>query len=167
MAFNTIEEIKDLCLLETENQTLNDQTIQSYLDDANLELYNEINRKAERDSFISEKAGSITFYPYFNVLQIRFIKVNDTLVDEDDYRICDDGDGVEIDDIEIGDVIEIHSIPPNYKMLERAIFIINLRTRLNPFKNDSIDPIYNEWIQKRDNFKKALKSKFGTALYNG
>lgn len=167
MAYNTIEEIKDLLLLESENQTMTDAQIQTYINDANLEMTDEINRTAERDSFIAEKQGTITFYPFFNVIEICSVKVNDIFIDKDLYEISIDGDGVSIQEISIGDIVETITKPSNYKMFERAICIVNIRTRLNPFKNNTVDPIYNEWFEKRKNARRALKSKFGTALYNG
>ena len=174
MAHNTIEEIKNLLLLENENQTMSDEQIQTYINDANLEMTNEINRTAERDSFLIDiipRQSSSSFtrivYPFFNVKKICSVKVNDEFIDSDKYEISIDGDGILIQELRIGDVVETITIPSNYKMFERAICIVNIRTRLNPFKNNTVDPIYNEWVLKRDNFKKALKSKFGTALYNG
>ena len=167
MAFNTIEEIKAKLLLESENQTMTDEEIQTYINDANEEMFEDINRTAERDSFIAEKAGTVTLYPFFNVREICSLKVNDTFIDGDLYEVSIDGDGVSIQDIKIGDVVEMITIPSNYKMLERAMCIVNIRTRLNPFKNNVVDPIYNEWVMKRDNFKKIIKAKFGMALYSG
>lgn len=167
MAYNSVEEIKDILLLESENQTLTDSQIQAYINDANLEMFNFINRTAERDEFISEKQGSVTFYPFFNVFKICSIKVNSEFIEASDYSISIDGDGVTIANISIGDIVELITIPTNYKMLERAICMVNIRTRLNPFKNDTIDPIYNEYTMKRDKAIKLIKSKFGAALYNG
>jgi len=167
MAYNTIEEIKDLLFLESENQTMSDEQIQAYINDASEEMNDKINRTSERDSFIAEEAGSVTFYPYFNVKSISSVKVNDTIIDTTEYEISLDGDGITIGDIQIGDIVKTITIPSNYKKYERAICIVNIRTRLNPFKNDTVDPIYNEWIQKRDDFKRALRSKYGTGLYNG
>ena len=167
MAFNTIEEIKKLLLLESENQTMDDAEIQTYIDDANIELFDEINKTAERDVFTAETDGTVTFYPYFNVKQICSVKVNGSFIAASLYEISIDGDGIAIQEISIGDVVETITIPSNYKMLERAICIVNIRTRLNPFKNNVVDPIYNEWVLKRDRFRKAIKSKFGTGLYSG
>ena len=167
MAYNTVQELKKKLLLESENQTISDADIQTYIDDANVEMFDNIKRTMERDEFISEKSGTVTFYPFFNVSIIRRVKVNDEIIDTSDYSISFDGDGVEVQNINVGDVVETFTIPINYKNLERAITIVNIRTRLNPFKNNTVDPIYNEWVLKRDNFKKALKSKFGVGLYNG
>ena len=167
MAYNTIDEIKGKLLLESENQTMTNTEIQTYLDDANVDMTSAIGRTMERDEFISEDSGSVIFYPFFNVVQIRRIKVNDTVIDSTSFRISFDGDGVEIDDINVGDVVETFTIPSNYKILERAFCIVEIKTRLNPFKNNAVDPIYNEWFEKKKNVLKALKSKFGTALYNG
>lgn len=176
MAFNTIDEIKGKLLLETENQTMTDKQIQVYINDANEELFEEINRKAERDTFIIESKPSENFSnssitrticPFFNVKKICSVKINDVFIDSDRYEISLEGDGITITELKIGDFVETITTPSNYKMLERAICIVNIRTRLNPFKNNVVDPIYNEWVLKRDNFKKALKSKFGTGLYNG
>lgn len=167
MGYNTIEEIKKLLLLESENQTMTDAEIQTYIDDANQEMFDDIKRTMERDEFIAEDSGSVIFYPFFNVSLIRRVKVNDTVIDAANYSGSFDGDGVEIQDIKIGDIVETFTIPTNYKRLERALTIVNIRTRLNPFKNNTVDPIYNEWVQKKDDAKKALKSKFGTGLYSG
>ncbi len=167
MAYNTVEEIKKLLLLEQENQTMTDAEIQTYIDDANQEMHDDIKRTMERDEFVAEDSGSVSFYPFFNVNLIRRVKVNDVVIEAANFRVSFDGDGVEVDDISIGDVVETFTIPTNYKRLERALTIVNIRTRLNPFKNNTVDPIYNEWVQKRDDAKKALKSKFGTGLYSG
>jgi len=167
MAINTVEEIKTLLLLESENQTMSDSVIQGYLDDANSEMFDDINKTAERDSFLSREQGTITFYPFFNVKTICSVKVNDEFIDVDTYEISIDGDGVSIESIKVGDRVETVTLPSNYKMLERAICIVNIRTRLNPFKNNTVDPIYNEWVLKRDKFTKLIKSKFGTGLYSG
>lgn len=175
MAFNTIDEIKSKLLLESENQTLSDAEIQSYIDDANQELYDSINRTAERDSFLIEArprqsstaSFTRTIYPYFNVRSICSVKVNDVFIDSSLYDISPDGDGISIQELKVGDYVETITIPSNYKMFERALCIVGIRTRLNPFKNNVVDPIYNEWVLKRDNYKKTLKGKFGTALYNG
>ncbi len=175
MPFNTVEEIKSKLLLESENQTMTDATIQTYIDDANTELFDEINRTAERDSFLIDleprQSGSSSFtrivYPFFNVKSICSVKVNDLFIDSDLYKVSVDGDGVEIQELKVGDFVETITIPSNYKMFERAICIVAIRTRLNPFKNNVVDPIYNEWVLKRDNYKKALRSKYGSGLYSG
>ena len=164
---NTPAEVKAKLLLESENQTMTDEEIQTYLDDAQQEMIDEINRTAERDHFISEEQGTIIFYPFFNVSTISLVKVNNVVIADSLYEISADGDGIAIEDIKIGDIVDTTTQPSNYKRYELAICIVNIRTRLNPFKNNTVDPIYNEWVQKRDNYKKALKSKFGTGLYSG
>lgn len=167
MTYNTVEEIKGKMLLETENQTMADIDIQSYIDDANIEMTNDIKRASEIDCFTSKTDGSVIFYPFFNVSEILEIRVNDVILDSDEYRLVRNNDGVEIDNIDRGDRVEIVSIPPNYKMLERAYAIIEIRTRLNPFKNDTVDSIYAIWDKKKKDFLRVLRGKFGTAKYSG
>lgn len=167
MTYNTIEEIKSKMLLESETQTMSDIDIQSYIDDANIEMTNDINRASEFDCFVSQSDGSVVFYTFFRIKEILEVKVNDVVLDNDEYRAVRNNDGIEIDSINVGDKIEIISIPPNYKMLERAYAIVEIRTRLNPFKNDTVDSIYAIWDKKKKDYLRALRGKFGTGKYSG
>ena len=173
MAHNTIEEIKKLLLLETENQTLEDQDIQIYINDANEEMVSDLKRSIEFDSFVANNRGNNTFFTYFNMTKITSVRVLSAgatqfvELDDSEYRLVRNNSGVEVDDLTTGDCVEVYSVSPNYKLLERAYTIVNFRTRLNPFKNQTIDPIYAEWIDKRTRFLKVLRGKFGTGKYSG
>lgn len=167
MVYNTVEEIKRVLLLEDENQTMTDDEIEDYISDANEEMIADIKRSFEYDSFVSEKSGTVIFYPYFNVVTINRVVVNDVDLDSSEYSVSSDGDGVQIPNIKIGDVVETYTIPSNYKQYERAICVTNIRSRINPWSGDSIDGIYAIWNAKRKNFRKALLGKFGATAYNG
>lgn len=171
MAYNSIEEIKDLLLLESENQTLTDAQIQSYINDANTDMISELKRAIELDTFTATCSGTNNFTPFFNVESVDSVRVKSSgdwvELDEDEYRLIRNNDVLEVDDLKVGDKIELYSIPPNYKMLERAMTIVSIRTRFNPFKNQTIDPLYATWTEKKTNFLKALRSKFGAAKYGG
>lgn len=167
MAYNTVEEIKEKLLLESENQTLTDSQIQTYINDANRDMISDLKRAIEVDRFVAATQGTNVFYPFFNTVEIISIKVNDVELDSDEYRLVYLNDAIEILGLEIGDQVEYLSIPPNYKVLEMAYTIVAIKTRLNPFKNNTVDPIYNEWNEKKTNATKAIKSKFGADSYNG
>ena len=167
MAYNTIEEIKSELLLEDENQTLSDQAIQSKINDANRELVSLIGRSVEYDSFIAEESGTVMVTPFFSIFKVISVKVNNVEADSDDWEVVYEGDGISIDNINKGDEIHVISIPPNYKMLERAICIVSIRSRLNPFENNTVNPIYSEWKEKKTDFLKAIRRKFGASAYNG
>ena len=167
MAYNTVEEIKEKLLLESENQTLSDSQIQTYLNDANRDMISELKRAIEVDRFVAEVRGTNIFYPIFNTVEVISIKVNNVELDSDEYRLVYFNDGIEILSLDVGDQVEYLSIPPNYKVLEMAFTIVAIKTRLNPFKNNTVDPIYNEWNEKKTNALKVLRSKFGADSYNG
>lgn len=172
MAYNTVEEIKGLLLLETENQTMTNEEIQNYINDANVEMVSEIRRAIEIDSFVATQRGTNTFYPFFNMAQVTSVRVRSTSssfveLDESEYKLVRNNDGIEVDDLRTGDQVEVYSIPPNYKMLERALAIVAIKTRFNPFKNNTVDPLYATWEEKRKSFLRILKSKFGVSKYSG
>ena len=172
MGYNTIEEIKAKMLLEDENQTLSDDEIQNYINDANTEMISELKRAIEIDSFVATERGTNTFYPFFNMAEVTSVTVRSTSgspveLDESEYRLVRNNDGIEVDDLRTGDEVVVYSVPPNYKMLERAIAIVNIRNRMNPFRNDTVNPIYAEWMEKRTKFFKVLKGKLGVSKYSG
>ena len=172
---NTVDDIKRALMLEVENQTLSDDDFRNYLNDAYDEMLEDIGRSMEIENFrayesedvIMPDSGEGIFTTYFNIQEIVEIKVNDTAITTDDYELISRNDRVSIDSITSGDEVEISYIPKNYKILEKAICLVNILTRLNPFTNDTVNPSYAKWIKKRDDAARGIKSKIGTALYSG
>lgn len=167
MVYNTKEEIRLVCLLESENKTLTDAEVDAYIANAYADMVSDIKRAVERDFFTADLTGTITLFPYLNVASITAIKVNDTVIPADRYSLVYNNDGVQITSVQENDEIEILYIPTNYKMLEKAYCIVNIMSRLNPFTGDTVNPVYAEWREKKKNFTQILKSKFGAGTYPG
>jgi len=167
MVYNKVEEIKNLLMLESENQTLSDDDIETYIADANEEMIDELRRAIEIDYFTAEDSGTLTFFPYFNVSSITSIKVDDVVIPASRYSLVYSNDGVAITLMEDGDKVEIYYIPKNYKLLERAMSVVNIMTRLNPFTGEQLSPVYLDWREKRKNYLRIIKGKFGTGKYAG
>ncbi|MGV9204346.1 MAG: hypothetical protein ACOC44_10065 [Promethearchaeia archaeon] len=178
MAYNKASEIKSLLLLEDENQTIDDEQIETYLSDAQEELHNEIQRNRETDKFPLKSEDlddneEIELVPYFVVDDIEEVRdtTNNKTISSSHYEKIRDGNAIKLktgkDDADLNtDIwIEIDYIPKNYKLCERAIAIENILARLQPFQNEQINPSLTVWREKKKNYLKMLKSKFGTGSF--
>lgn len=169
--FNTVAEIKQQLLLEAENQTVTDPTIQSYLEMANMQVYQMIKRNYERDNFTSYiNPDGTTQKDFFVVLSpirsIVAIMKNNTPLTNTDYTIVYENSGVNIPGVSIGDVISILYVPETYTLLERALAILGLLTRFNPFTDETNSTVYAHWKQVKDQCYHTIRSNFGTSTYS-
>lgn len=178
MSYNTVNEIKDLLLLETENQTLSRTQIETYLSDAQEEVYNTIQRNRETDSFVlrstdlndDDEREYVLYFVAEEILEVRD-ETNNEVVSSDHYELIRGSQAIKIkcgnDDADLSNniQIEIDYIPKNYKMLERAIVITNILTRLQPFSQNEINPSLSIWNEKKKNYERMILGKFGTGFY--
>jgi len=172
MALNTINEIKSNLLLETENQTLTDNQIQTFLDQANEQMFAEIRRSTEQDHFTAIQETE-KFFPMFKIYEIKAVtKTTDTITGQEtttlsssDWEFIYDNDGIQISNLQRGDLIRIYYVPVNYKVLEKAIAMENILSRLNPFAGENINPSYATWRERAKNYKTLILKNFGTGTY--
>jgi hypothetical protein len=180
--YNTAEEIKKLLLLEDENQTIEDEDIETYLEDAQMEMFSEIQRNRETDKL---KLRSSDLNDDDEVEVVLFFKVdtdnggilevrdatNQETISSDNYELIRGNKAIKIKagsdyaDLDTGITIEIDYIPENYKLVERAIAISNILSRIAPFQNQQVNPNLITWREKKQNYIRFLKEKFGTGSY--
>lgn len=178
MAYNTVAEIKELLMLESENQTLSDTAIQSYLDDAEETLYSEIHRSQETDRFYLtpdklSSADIVDFVLFFRVSEIISVRDATTHADisSDNYSLIRRNQAIRIDASSSGAnlssniIIEVDYIPVNYKYAERAIAMVNILGRIDPFSNDQINPNLLVWKSNKKNYINMILGNFGTNSY--
>jgi hypothetical protein len=177
--YNTANEIKKLLLLETENQTIDDDDIDTYLEDAQEELFNELGRNRETDKFKlrswhindDDNVEHVLYFVATEVLEVRDATNND-VISSSNYDLIRGNQGIKIrtgsDDANLDENIEIEIdyIPKNYKMAERAIAIENILTRLQPFQNEQINPSLMVWREKRKKAIEFIIGKFGVGSFN-
>lgn len=164
--FNSVEDIKKLLMLETENQTLSDEEIEGFIEDAYEQLVSEVGTH-QIETFRAERTGLNYFIPFFNIHSIERI-YNQTLgedIDSDNYDIKDGGDTIQISDLKRGDDIVIYYIPENYIIAEKAIAIENILSRISPFTGQEINPAYATWRERRKNYMELIKSNIGGGTY--
>ncbi len=178
MAYNNVKEIKNLLLLESENQTLEDDQITTFLDDAQQELFNQIGRNRETDKFYlhevdlndSDEVEFVTYFVIDSIEEVRDATNNET-IDSSHYEISRSGNAIKIRtgsndaDISPSVLIEVDYIPKNYKMAERAIAMETILSRLQPFHSEQVNPNFMTWREKRKNYIKMINSHFGTGSY--
>lgn len=178
MVYNTVGEIKKKLLLEAEDQTINDDEITTYLEDAQEELFSAIQRNRETDKFYlkseylndDDELIGVTYFVIEEIKQVRDV-TNNTVIDSTHYGSIRSGNAINIktgkDDanLDTGIEIEVDYIPKNYKLTERAIAISNILSRLQPFQNDQINPSLLNWREKAKNYLNLIKGKFGVGTY--
>lgn len=182
MAYNNVSEIKTQLMLELENQTLQDDELESYLEDAQTELFSTIIRNRETDKYTLrdwhiDDEDYVEYVLYLKVdgdnggiLEVRD-ETNKEIISSDNYELTRGNQAIKINvgsdgaDLETNTKIEVDYIPVNYKLCERAIAIVNLLSRLAPFQNEQINPNLMVWREKKKNFLNILKNKFGTGSY--
>jgi hypothetical protein len=179
--YNTTSEIKKLLLLEDENQTIEDEDIETYLEDAQLEMFSEIQRNRETDRFKLRSSDlnddEVEIVLFFKVdtdnggiLEVRDV-TNHEVISSDDYELIRGNNAIKIKtgsdyaDLDTGITIEIDYIPVNYKLTERAIAISNILSRIAPFQNEQVNPSLMTYREKQKNYIRFLKEKFGTGSY--
>jgi hypothetical protein len=176
MSYNEPNDIKRILLLEDENQTIEDDELQEYLDDAQEELYAEIQRNRETESFRFKTTDLddndlVEFVLYFRVQEITEVrdKTNNEVIDSDNYELVKNNQAIKIDtdtaDLDEGIDIEIDYIPYNYKLCEKAIAVVNILSRLAPFQNEQINPNLMVWREKKKNYINLILGRFGTGSY--
>ena len=178
MAYNDINEINSLLLLEVENQTIEDDDISTYLEDAQEELFSEIKRNRETDTFYLKSEdlndeNEVEYITYFVIDEITEVRdaTNNEVISSDDYEITKNGNAIKIEtesddaDLKTDIRIEIDYIPKNYKLCERAIAISNILARLQPFQNEELNPSLMTWREKKKNYLSLLTGKFGVGSY--
>ena len=176
--YNTPAEIKKLLLLEVENQTIEDEDIQTYLDDAQEELFNDIKRNRETDKFYlktnylndNQEVEFVTYFVISEILEVRDA-TNNVVISPDNYETSRGSNAIKIKtgendaDLQTTIQIEVDYIPANYKLCERTIAMVNILTRLQPFQNEEINPSLVVWREKRKNYLSMLEGKFGVGSY--
>jgi hypothetical protein len=180
--YNTASEIKKLLLLEDENQTIEDEDIETYLEDAQLEMFSEIQRNRETDRIKLRSSDlndddEVEIVLFFKVdtdnggvLEVRD-ETNHEVISSDNYELIRGNNAIKIKtgsdyaDLDTGIIIEIDYIPVNYKLTERAIAISNILSRIAPFQNEQINPNLMTYREKQKNYIRFLKEKFGVGGY--
>jgi hypothetical protein len=152
-SFNEVEDIKTRLLLESENQTIPDQTIQDYLNEANQEVFDTIGRNHEREIFTGVAR---TFFP---IKEIVAVYLDGDLLDEEDYTITENNQRIDV--TSSYSELEVLYIPQIYVLYERAICIVNLMTRLNPTVSEDTSTVYLNWKNKQKTYLDKIMSKFG------
>lgn len=159
MTLNTVEEIKKRLLLESEDQTIDDETIEEYIEEANEEMFDTIKREFERDVFYADEGRYYLWFPAVSIEKV-YIDGEETT----DYAL-EGSQKVLIEGYDSQEKIEIEYIPKIYKLYERAICICNLMTRLNPMVQEQPSTIYLNWSNKKKKYESQLNNKFGINSY--
>lgn len=182
--YNVIADIKRRLTLEAENQTLTDEEFEAYLEEANEDLFVELNRNAEVDTFKikseningdyiqvplsyvvldedTEDSGEIT-----GIIEVR-VKNGKTL-NPDNYELIRKRYlKINVSNEEIGTntVLEVEYIPINYKETELTIAIVNILSRLSPFARDQVNPQLIVWNKRLEDNIYRLQTKVCLSSY--
>jgi len=139
MSFNTPSDVRRVLHLENNNEILSDSEIQTYLNEAEEDMYQLIRRKYETDEFYvvyDNKGNLITKYTIFYKPILSIISVelnNEELTETTDYTIDLESGVLELlIDVKYNDKLVINYEPKLYKTLElyTAVFNILRNTRL-------------------------------------
>lgn len=171
ISWNTVDEIKEQLLLESENQTISNDTIQTYLNNAHKEVFQSIKRNYERDNFtVGLNPDGSTQTDFFVTLSpintVIAVLKNNTELDSESYEVIIQDSGVRITSPSYGDVYSVLYVPDVYILYERAICILKLMTRFNPFTDDNNQSTYYQWKKTRDSCYNQIRSNFGTSCYS-
>jgi hypothetical protein len=166
LSFNEIGDIKKRLLLEEDDQTMSDDVIQEYLDEAHQEVFDSIGRNCEREVFYATEDRPDRFYTQLPIREIKRVIVGGTEVSSEDYEVIDENSGITFEPA-LYERIEVIYIPEMYVLFERAIAICNLMTRLNPTIGEATSTVYLNWSNKKKNYLKTLKNKFGVDSVDG
>lgn len=169
--YNTVEQVKEQLLLESENQTINDTTIGNYITRAHAQVFQSIKRNYERDNFTATlNPDGTTQTEFFVVIKpiktIVAVLKNNVALSTEDYTIIYENSGITVPGANLGDVISILYVPEVYVLYELALAILGLMTRFNPFTDDNNQSTYYHWKKVKDDCYKTIRSNFGASTYS-
>jgi hypothetical protein len=169
--YNSKQTIKEQLLLESENQTIPDATIENYITLAHTQVFQNIKRTYERDNFTTSfNPDGSTNRNFFVILapihSVVAVLKNGTELTNTDYTLIYESTGINVPGANLGDVISILYVPEVYVLYERALAILALMTRFNPFTEDNNNSVYYHWKKVKDDCYKTIRSNFGTSLYS-
>lgn len=165
-SYNTPADVRRVLNLDAGNLSLTDAEIQTYLDEAQQDLFITIKRELEYQKFVvdTDNKGKIKNYFYFSltpVVSIHKVLVNNSIINSTDYSLDVDTNVLTISStLEVGDVVEVFYLPLVYHLAELnlAAYNILMRTQLVETGGQE-NPVLLEFEKKKDKFFNIIKSR--------
>ena len=133
-SFNTVATMRRILRIPAGDDAYTDTEIQEFLDDAQADMFGEIKRQKEIDTFIVDydrwgsvqKDHKIILAP---VISISEITMNGEVISTDDYTLNSDNSIITFDDdiLQIGNQVEVFYQPELYKATERYLCGYNMK----------------------------------------
>ena len=168
MAYNTIADVRRILHIDSSNEILTDTEIQTYLDEANSELFTEIKKKTEFDEFkaVNDKNGNpiknylMSLTP---VVSIEKVIVNNSVINSSEYSFDNEtGELVfsSYDNLNAGDIIRVFYIPVIYKFAELYLtaYNINVATQILN-RGGNLSPIAENVEKKKNQYLDVINSR--------
>lgn len=172
-SFNTVATMRRILKIPDGDDAYTDTDLQEYLDDAQADMFAEIKRQKEIDSFTVNwnKWGALQTEHKFllaPVTSVFEVYGNGVLIDSGDYTLNTDRDVLTfLNEVLIfGECIEIYYIPDMYKTTERYLTAYNIKITENLLNNDgnSVN-LSAKYEQKYKRNIQILKNKIRMATF--
>lgn len=168
MAYNTVADVRRILHIDSSNEILTDTEIQTYLDEANSELFTEIKKKREFDEFQVEnnKDGSLRTNYLLSltpIVSINKVLLNNNIIDPAEYNSDDETGEVVFsssDSLNEGGVIRVFYIPVIYKFAELYLtaYNINIATQILN-RGGNLSPIAENIEKKKNQYLDVINSR--------
>ena len=137
-SFNTVATMRRILRIPAGDESYTDAEIQSFLDEAQADMFSEIKREKELDTFLFDynKWGAVQTEHKFLLAPVNSIfeiLSNGVVIDSGDYTLNADKDVVTFDAsiIALGEQIELYYIPETYTSAERYLCAFNMKVSSN------------------------------------
>ena len=172
-SFNTTATMRRILRIPAGDESYTDTELQEFLDEAQADMFSEIKRQKEIDTFCVDwnKWGAVQTEHKFllaPVTSVFEVYANGVLVSNTDYTLNADRDVLIFlnDILNLGETIEIYYIPDMYTTTERYLCAYNIKITENLLNQDgnSVNLSANYEKKYKRNIQ-ILKNKIRMATY--
>jgi len=175
MAFNTTDSLRRILNRDKFNNFISDADLEDFLEEANKELFNLINRRFELDIYTTNYDNRGDLIKTYDIIlspvnEVKEVRVNDEIVDESNYSIDLDLGYVKFNenyDLSINDKIKIYYTPEVYVTAELYLARYNVLAMLNNQNSEGeTQPLVNNAEKIKDKHLNRILNKVVVTSYS-